>query len=924
MADSIGKGATVTKLVVKFRKNDILDFSALSRTISGVIQKSGKRPCDPATRPELMRIFREAMETGKANLKQFHLQGASGQFVVRGRAYLMDSFLRRLYTLVQVHFNDPQTGKGVPFSLIATGGYGRGELAPYSDIDLLFLLPEGIHPGVGMQVEKMLYFLWDLGLEVGHAVRNLEECIDEAKKDVEIRTSLLESRFLAGDRRLFYTYRSTLFDQVLLQDPAGFQRAKLIEQRKRHERFGNSLFYLEPNIKENPGGQRDIHTFFWISKYRYRVGLVKELIPRGVITPEEYRTFTRCREFFWRVRNALHYQAGRKEDRLTFHLQLAIAEEFGYRDRPGIRGVEQFMRRYYQVARQVNNLSQIFLLKYEEDHQAAGPGYSVPLLEDVFLLVGDKVAVGSSQDFRDKPVRMMRLFEVAQRHVKSIHPEAMRWVSQNLNLVNNDFRRNPEVNEIFLQMLNGKVAVAWVLRKMNMCGLLGRYIPEFGRIIGQTQHDLFHVYTVDEHTILAVEALRHIKRGDFTEELPISTKLMNSLRNPVKLYLAVMLHDIAKGRKGQHEIKGAVIARQVCQRLGLNRQDVEMVSWLVEYHLVFSRTAFRRDLSDPQTVTQFARMVGDVKKLELLLLLTVADIRAVGPGVWNQWKAVSLRRLFRMAAEVLNKGLFEAEQLNLIAQQQKEAVQAIFQGTGQEGQVMAYLNRFYPDYFLGYEPETLAEHYFVLSPHMQESLAVVFLSSSASESTDMIIHLPDHPGIIALISGALAAEGANILAANINTTKDGMALDIFTIQDSQGQPIEARDKRQSIIATLKSILTGKKYPDRLLAEQNDPSWRKREHFQVATTVDVDNKYSDMCTILEVSALDRRGLLYTITRELVRQGIQIRSAKIATYGEKAVDVFYIRDQFGLKIYGERLQKVTNGLIGAIDRLSQPAG
>lgn len=906
----------MTKLVVKFRKVDIIDFSALSRTLNDLVQRSGRAPFDGQFRSELLRIFRAAIEEGKDNLKRFHLEGASGQFVVRGRAYLMDSLLRRLYSLVRVQYG----GKAI-FCVVATGGYGRDELSPYSDIDLLFLLPDGLQPEIGLQVEKMLYFLWDLGLEVGHAVRNVAECVDHAKRDVEIRTAMLESRFLAGDRKLFFAYRSILFDKVLLQDPAGFQRAKLLEQRKRHERFGNSLFYLEPNIKENPGGQRDIHTFFWISKYRYRVEKVKDLIPRGIITMEEYRTFTRCREFLWRVRNAMHYLAGRKEDRLTFHLQLAIAEEFGYRDRPGIRGVEQFMRRYFQVVRQVSNLSQIFLLKYEEDHHA-GPGYSVPLLEDVFLLVGDKVMVPGPEVFREKPSRLMQLFEVAQRHVKSIHPDAMRMVTQNLSLVNHEYRRNPEVCQIFLQMLNGKVAVAWVLRKMNMCGLLGRFIPEFGRIIGQTQHDLFHVYTVDEHTILAVEALRHIKRGQFAEELPISTKLMNNLRNPVILYLAVMLHDIAKGRRGQHEIKGAAIARQVCLRLGLNRQDAELVCWLVENHLIFSRTAFRRDLSDPQTVTQFARQVENTKKLELLLLLTVADIRAVGPGVWNQWKAVSMRRLFRFTVEVLNKGMFEPEALNRIAVSQQEAVVAIFEGSGQEEAVRTHLGRFYPDYFLGHEPETLAEHFLALQPLMHEPLGVAFLSSSASESTDMIIHLPDHPGIIALISGSLAAAGANILAANINTTKDGMALDIFTIQDLQGHPIEEGEKRQAIIHTLQAVLTGKKHPDQLLKELNDPSWRKREHFQVPTTVEVDNKFSDICTVLEVSALDRRGLLYTITRELVRQGIQIRSAKIATYGEKAVDVFYLRDQFGLKLNEERLRKVTGALMASLDYQGLP--
>lgn len=941
-----------------FKKSSILDLEALDGALAALPSISVKDATigqEATQRKPFLDLLQNALTMGRQQLHQNHLEGASGQHVTQGHAYLMDLLLHRLYRFVHDGHDESKS----TFSVIATGGYGRGELAPFSDIDLLFLLPNDLvfappkkesavaspqsanapallvtpQEQITQRVERMLYCLWDMGLEVGHAVRTVRECVQLARQNVEIRTSLLESRFLVGDSALFTVYHDTLFAKVLERGPEAFLRAKLVEQTKRHERFGNSLFYLEPNIKENPGGLRDLQTFSWISKYRYQVQRVRELVSSAVITEEEYRTFVRCQSFLKRVRNALHYRAGRRDDRLTFQYQLDIAAEFGYKDRAAMRGVEQFMRRYYQVTRQVSNLSWIFLRKYQEEYRSLYWWNRRPL-EDCFHLHGDKVVVIDPEAFRQNPVRLIKLFEVGQRHLKSIHPDTLRLVSRDLGLIDRAFRKNPVVSSLFVKMLNGERAVAWVLRRMNISGVLGRYLPEFGRIIGQPQHDLFHIYTVDEHTILAVEALRHIKAGKFSVELPICTGLMAQLdyneRGSIILYLAVLLHDIAKGQGGDHQLKGAVIARQVCLRLGLSDAETDMVSWLVGRHLDFSRTALRRDISDPNTVQSFARQVGTQRRLEFLLLLTVADIRAVGPNAWNLWKAELLRRLYHLTVSALKRGAFQPDEMAQQAEMQKQAVLSLLaaplghsdrlQQAGMSAAVArAYLDRFDESYFLHYEATTIARHAAELIGRAERQLAIVFLNSPVSDTTELLLYTPDQSGLMSRISGALAMEGVNILSADIVTTKDGMALDFFVVQNSVGKALENQNQIQRLKERLEQFLLDPARPQPTLVS-NDADLRRQRTFHVPLTIEVDERVETF-TILEVTSLDRVGLLFMITREMELCGIQIRTAKIATYGERAVDVFYVRDLYGLKLTPQKISAFSNGLRAVLEPVEQ---
>lgn len=910
----------------KTAEGNIFSFADLDRKLSVRLdtRRSGPLPdaLDGPFRDDVLEIFKTQLEEARHALHQAHLNGATGRRIVRGHAILIDGVISRLFLVLKslclnAGANEPIVNGGL--SLVATGGYGRGEMAPHSDTDLLFLLPETKSDALNDQVEKMLYFLWDLRLEVGHAVRTIEECVEEAKKESMIQTSLLESRYIIGNPALFENYKETLFTSVLTGDEEKFLETKLDEQKQRHDRFGNSLFYLEPNLKESPGGLRDIHTFFWISKYRYRVENVKDLIGMRFITPEEYSTFLRCREFLWKVRNALHYHAGRREDRLTFNHQVAIAGELGYIDRPNARAVEQLMKSYYQVAGKVANLSEIFLLKYQEETSPT-PASPPRMLEDVFIVRGDKLGVTHESAFQENPPRLMRLFELAQSEELPLHPEALRLVNRNLKLVDEEFRTDLQVNRSFLNMLDGKVAVAWVLAKMNNCGLLGRYLPEFGRIIAQTQHDLFHVFTVDEHTLLAVRGLREIRAGKLSEELPLSTKIIQHVRKPVVLYLATLFHDIAKGRGGDHSEKGADIAKRICQRLGLSENDTEMVEWLVRNHLLMSRTAFRLDTNDPQTIFNFATQVEDAERLDLLLLLTVADIRAVGPGVWNGWKATLLRKLHADSKELLDKGLFKPAKLASLVARKKEILIKMLRKITTNAEAQAYLARFYPDYFLAYDPETMFTHFQVLAPLKEEDLGFHFRVLPDMETSEVLVYTHDHPGLMAAISGALAAAGTNILTANVNTTTDGMAFDIFQVQDARGEMIlEGEGKFRRIEEMIRKVLTGQVRLDAILGKKPDRR-DKSDHFHVPTHVRLDNEFSDVYSILEVTTKDRIGLLSAITRELARHNLQIGNAKIATYGEMAVDVFYIKDIFGLRIFNdEKIHQITHGVKEAIDSL-----
>ena len=633
-------------------------------------------------RRRVTEVLKEALQAGRAEIRERFEAGALGSDTVRSLSFLMDQLIRALHDFVLsaiYPLANPTAGEHM--GVVAVGGYGRGELAPYSDIDLLFLLPYKATPHTEQVVEYLLYTLWDLGLKVGHSTRSIEECIRQAKADQTIRTALLEARYLWGDQKLYSDLRQRFEADVIKGSAAEFVETKLAERDQRHNRLGDSRYQVEPNVKEGKGGLRDLHTLFWIAKYIYRIEDVSRLVELNVLSLEESQRFARAQNFLWTVRCHLHWLAGSAEDRLTFDFQSEIGRRMGYTDHAGTRGVERFMKHYFLVAKDVGDLTRIFCAMLEAQQQRK-PKFSLRswgLFKKVvegFPAEGDRLDVGSDTAFRDDPVTLIRLFHVADQHGLDIHPHALRLITQSLKLIDAKLRANPEANRLFMDILTSRKDPMISLRRMNEAGVFGRFVPDFGRVVAQMQYDMYHHYTVDEHTIFAIGILHDIETGKLKDELPLATSIMPTIDSRRALFLAVLLHDIAKGRGGDHSILGEGVAQKLGPRLGLTDEETETVAWLVRWHLLMSNTAFKRDIDDPQTIQDFAAKVQSPERLKLLLILTAADIRAVGPKVWNGWKASLLREVYHRAAGVMSGGLISTERDQRIAAAQ-EAVRAL-------------------------------------------------------------------------------------------------------------------------------------------------------------------------------------------------------------------------------------------------------
>ena len=614
------------------------------------------------TRAQVLSLSKEAHAHAQQVIRDKFEAGLSGRATAQAIAWAMDQLIRTLFGFaVRYVYRQSNPTAAERLSVIAVGGYGRGEMAPHSDVDLLFLYPYKQTPWGEQVVEYLLYMLWDLGLKVGNATRSVDECIRLARSDLTIRTGLLEARFLCGDAALYRELRRRFRKEIVADTGPDFVEAKLLERDQRHKRFGDSRYVVEPNIKEGKGGLRDLHTLFWIGKYAFQVPKVANLADNGVLTSVELRHFTKAEEYLWTVRCHLHYFAGRSEERLTFDAQPEIGLRMRYTDRLGSRGVERFMKHYYLVAKEVGDLTRIFCAALEEQFKRKSRfrlsrmGQRHERVEG-FVIEGARIDVAEDSIFQQDPVSLIRLFHLADQLEVDIHPRVLRLVTRSLRLVDGELRANPEANRLFLEILTSRKDPETALRRMNEAGVFGRFVPDFGRVVAQMQHDMYHVYTVDEHTIRAIGMLAKIERGAFEEDLPLSNEIIHKVQSRAVLFLAVLLHDIAKGRGGEHSEIGADLAFELGPRLGLSEEETETVAWLVRYHLAMSSTAFKRDIQDPKTVSDFAALVQSPERLKLLLVLTVADIRAVGPTVWNGWKGQLLRELYYRTEEALSGG----------------------------------------------------------------------------------------------------------------------------------------------------------------------------------------------------------------------------------------------------------------------------
>ena len=901
------------------KPRDIIDRKALAGRLADL--GSGA-----AARPQVVELFKAALGDGRAEIRRrFETAAAPGSEVIHANAYLIDQLVRGLYDFtIERVIPLANPAKGEQLTIAATGGYGRAELAPYSDIDLLFLLPDKKTPDGEQIIESLLYTLWDLGLKVGHAARTVADCMRLSGDDLTIRTSLLEARWLCGGRDLFGQLETRFAAEVVAATGPDFVEAKLAERDRRHERMGDTRYVLEPNVKEGKGGLRDLQTLFWIAKYLYPVADVGGLVDHGVLTVEDVRHFARAENFLWTVRAHLHYLAGRPEERLTFDVQTVIGARMGYRDHAGTRGVERFMKHYYLTAKDVGDLTRVLCAVLEERHKKRHSFFRLPdfLIAkgriDGFRVDGDRLTVESNDAFAAEPGKLIRLFYEAQRHDLDIHPQALRLASQSLGLIDGALRADAEANRLFMEILTSPKDPEKALRRLNEAGVFGRFIPDFGRVVAQMQYDMYHVYTVDEHTIRAIGILAAIEKGTLKNDHPVSSAVVHEVQSRRVLYLALFLHDIAKGRGGDHSVLGAEIALRMGARMGFSAWEIETVEWLVRHHLLMSATAFKRDLEDSKTISDFIAVVQSPERLRLLLVLTVADIRAVGPGVWNEWKAMLLRELYYHAVKEMTGGLPTRHR-----QARVEAAQDALRrhlADWSQAEIEEHIERGYSAYWLTVDTDTHVRHALAVreAERRDLDLHIEIRADPAGDVTEILIYTADHPGLFAKIAGAMALTGAAIVDAKIVTLSNGMALDAFSIQDSQGGAFANAERLKRLRTRIEDALAGRLRPDRELELVRRRAWPSRTHvFKVPPRILIDNRASTDHTVIEVNGRDRAGFLFDVTSALTDLGLQIASAHISTYGERVVDVFYVKDVFGLKMeHKERLNHIRERLIVAV--------
>jgi [protein-PII] uridylyltransferase len=792
-------------------------------------------------------------------------------------------------------------------AVLAVGGYGRAEMAPHSDVDLLFLTPWKITPWAESVIETMLYILWDLKLKVGHASRTVVDCLRLGREDLTIRTALLEHRFVCGHQPLATELGDKLWSDLFKATGREFIEAKLAERDERHRRQGGQRYVLEPNVKEAKGGLRDLQTLYWIGKYLHRVPSSAGLVAAGLLSKEEFAVFERAENFLWAARCHLHYSAGRPVDQLTFDCQVEVAARMGYRDGQGRRAVEHFMQDYFRHATRVGELTRVFLTELEARHakpEARLKGFfSRKKVAKGYQLVQGRLDVADQARFLGDKLNLLRAFEEALRSRYLLHPNIMRLIAANLDRIDDEMRADPEAQRIFLDLLLKHGNPERALRRMNELGVLAAFIPDFENIVAMMQFNVYHHYTVDEHTIQTISTLAQIERGELVEDLPLSSSILKEGVNRRVIYVALLLHDIGKGRPEDHSIIGAQIARRVAPQLGLDEEECDTVEWLVRYHLLMSDMAQKRDIGDPRTVRDFAKAVKTKKRLDLLTVLTVCDIRGVGPGTWNNWKAMLLRQLHALTAEALEGGL---ENLNREKREDeaKTALAARLADWAQADRTRE-LSRHYAPYWQGLTTDTQEVFARLLKDLGNAEIRINLHPEPARDATRAAFALADHPGIFSRLAGALALVGANVVDAKTYTSKDGYATPVFWIQDADGKPYDV-ERLPRLRQMIERTLRGEVVARDALAGRDKVKKRERE-FRFPTHITFDNEGSEIYTIIEVDTRDRAGLLYDLTRTLAVNNIQIASAVIATYGAQVVDTFYVKDMFGLKLHAKSRQE-----------------
>jgi [protein-PII] uridylyltransferase len=844
-----------------------------------------------------LEFFRAVLAEGLESLKAMHAEGASGEESVHAHARFMDDVVR---SLTRLAVNDAREAglAPVPFVAVALGGYGRGELHPSSDVDLMVVYDGELAPFVQRLMQELLYTLWDLGLQVGHSLRSLEDCVAMARTDFPSRTSMQGARLIAGDRRLFTHFRRVLRDNVYRQDFAEFLGLTLAEREQRYRKFGASPYVGEPNVKESAGGLRDMHTAMWLGDAKFGARTLRELAARGLITPREQAGADAALTFLWRVRNELHFFSGHKNDGLTRDVQPRIAKNLGYESEGETLGVERFMRDYYLHARAIHRISRRLIARCQETLSRRGSAerrQRQQALADGLVFFDGRLHLADRDAgaLRADPVRIMKVFWHLHRLGCELSLDLERAIEDSLDVVDAAFRASPVVRDLFLDICRSWGRVAFTLSEMHELGLLGRYLPEFGALTCLVQYDVYHKFSADQHSLLAVEHMEALAPGQSAESEG-AAQVFNEVEKPGLLMLGMLLHDIGKARGHGHVAKGIPLIQGLTRRLGLDAADGDWVEFLVAHHLTMSHVAQRRDLDDPRTVADFAATVADPQRLRMLYLLTYADMRAVGPGVLTPWQAAMLHELYRRTLARLTGGHEEKPNRTRLVERLRLVVKDELGAQAVKAHVGLVADR----YLAATGVQRMVEHLRLVARLDGAPVATELFHHADLGSSDLVVVTRDVPGLFALIAGTLAAHGVNIISAQIATRADGIAIDTFQVNDPTGDTVTSGAHWHRVLDALRAVLAGEQTVESLLERRTRTS-RGDGHFP-RPKIAVDNRLSDDQTVVEVKCPDRLGLLYLVTRTLSAHDLDITSARIATEIDQALDTFYVHDHEGRKL------------------------
>ncbi len=832
-------------------------------------------------------LFRDTLRRAHEVLKQRFINGAPVVQLVRGRAWVVDQLLTRAWRL-------QLDGAAGAAALVAVGGYGRGELHPHSDVDLMVLLPQGEPPALHQALESFLLFLWDIGLEVGHSARTVEDCEREGQADITVATNLMESRLLSGDAGLYYAMRQVVGPDRIWPTRQFFE-AKWQEQIARHHKFHDTAYNLEPNIKEGPGGLRDIQMIGWVAKRHFGGQTLDDLVGHGFLTPSEYKSLISGQNFLWRVRFGLHILAKRREDRLLFDHQRALAQLFGYDDENSTLAVEQFMKRYYRTVAELRQLNEMLLQLFQEKILYADEPARIVPFNRRFQARNGFLEVTGELVFHHYPFALLEVFLLLAQHedLKGIRAETIRLIRSHLHLIDDTFREDLRSRSLFMELLRQPRGIYHGLRRMNRFGVLGAYLPEFGRIVGQMQHDLFHVYTVDEHTLFVLRNVRRYMGADYRSEFPLCSELMEQIPKREVLYIAALFHDVAKGRGGDHSELGAHEVLRFCREHGLSDYDGRLAAWLVRNHLLMSGTAQRKDTSDPEVVNEFAVAMGDRIHLDYLYLLTIADIRATSPTLWNSWKGTLLNELYNATRNALRRGLanpVDADQL--IAETKDEARARLHDRAVTPAAVDAFWARLDDDYFLRYTIDEIAWHTQTIATAADTAAPLILIRQQTQRGgTEIFVYTPRRDNLFALITSTLDQMGLDITDARILPSRDGYTLDTYIVLEEDGAPVRDAYRVQELEGTLYDLLA---HPDPTPPQVLRRISRQVKHFPLPTEVTFQQDENNSRTIMEVITSDRPGLLSQIGKALMECNVRLQNAKIATLGARVEDIFFITD------------------------------